>query len=255
MLIDWFTVVAQIVNFIILVALLKHFLYGPLVRTIDAREKRIADRLAEAAAKNREADQHIAKADAQTTEIEVQRAQILNNAQAAADETRKELVRGARESVRALESRWRKDLDREKDSFLDEIRRRASTEMLSITRCALADLANTKLEQATIDVFLEQLQSMDPCALRAIAGSDFSVFSSTELPEEVRQGIREIIGRHLGGPTPIRFETAPSMAWGIELRGCGQRVGWTSDTYLDTLDANLRTALERRVEEPSVIAG
>ena len=29
MLIEWFTVVAQIVNFLILVALLKHFLYGP----------------------------------------------------------------------------------------------------------------------------------------------------------------------------------------------------------------------------------
>ena len=48
MLIDWFTVVAQIVNFLILVALLKHFLYGPLVRAIDAREERIAARLAEA---------------------------------------------------------------------------------------------------------------------------------------------------------------------------------------------------------------
>ena len=32
MLIDWFTVVAQIVNFLVLVALLKHFLYGRLVR-------------------------------------------------------------------------------------------------------------------------------------------------------------------------------------------------------------------------------
>ena len=28
MLIDWFTVVAQIVNFLVLVALLKHFLWG-----------------------------------------------------------------------------------------------------------------------------------------------------------------------------------------------------------------------------------
>ena len=48
MLIDWFTVVAQIVNFLVLVALLKHFLYGRLVEAIDAREKRIAARLAEA---------------------------------------------------------------------------------------------------------------------------------------------------------------------------------------------------------------
>jgi hypothetical protein len=42
MLIDWFTVGAQIVNFLILVWLLKHFLYKPILNAIDAREKRIA---------------------------------------------------------------------------------------------------------------------------------------------------------------------------------------------------------------------
>jgi F-type H+-transporting ATPase subunit b len=48
MLIDWFTVAAQIVNFLVLVALLKHFLWGRLVRAIDEREKRIAGRLSAA---------------------------------------------------------------------------------------------------------------------------------------------------------------------------------------------------------------
>ena len=47
MLIDWFTVLAQIVNFLILVALMKRFLYGPLIAAIDAREQSIAARLAE----------------------------------------------------------------------------------------------------------------------------------------------------------------------------------------------------------------
>ena len=42
MLIDWFTVVAQVVNFLILVWLLKRFLYKPILDAIDAREKRIA---------------------------------------------------------------------------------------------------------------------------------------------------------------------------------------------------------------------
>ena len=42
MLIDWFTVGAQVLNFLILVWLLKHFLYKPILNAIDAREKRIA---------------------------------------------------------------------------------------------------------------------------------------------------------------------------------------------------------------------
>ena len=42
MLIDWFTVGAQIVNFLILVWLLKRYLYKPILSTIEEREKRIS---------------------------------------------------------------------------------------------------------------------------------------------------------------------------------------------------------------------
>ena len=54
MLIDWFTVGAQVVNFLILVWLLKRFLYKPILAAIDAREKRIAAELADANAKKTE---------------------------------------------------------------------------------------------------------------------------------------------------------------------------------------------------------
>ena len=56
MLIDWFTVGAQIVNFLILVWLLKRFLYKPILDAIDAREKRIAAELADADTKKAEAE-------------------------------------------------------------------------------------------------------------------------------------------------------------------------------------------------------
>ena len=54
LLIDWFTVIAQVINFFILVWLLKHFLYKPIINAIDAREKRIADELANAKSKEEE---------------------------------------------------------------------------------------------------------------------------------------------------------------------------------------------------------
>ena len=55
MLINWFTVVAQAINFLILVWLLKRFLYKPILHAIDEREKGIATQLAEAEAKKAEA--------------------------------------------------------------------------------------------------------------------------------------------------------------------------------------------------------
>ena len=51
MIIDWFTVGAQALNFLILVWLMKRFLYKPILHAIDERERRIAVALADANAK------------------------------------------------------------------------------------------------------------------------------------------------------------------------------------------------------------
>ncbi len=51
MLIDWFTVGAQALNFFILVWLMKRFLYKPILDAINAREMLVAKQLAEASAK------------------------------------------------------------------------------------------------------------------------------------------------------------------------------------------------------------
>ena len=49
--IDWFTVIAQVINFLILVWLLKRFLYKPVLNAIAEREKKIAAQLSDAEAK------------------------------------------------------------------------------------------------------------------------------------------------------------------------------------------------------------
>ena len=48
MVIDWFTVGAQLLNFLVLVWLLMRYLYKPVLDAIDAREQRIAAELATA---------------------------------------------------------------------------------------------------------------------------------------------------------------------------------------------------------------
>ena len=56
MLIDWFTVAAQALNFLVLVWLMKRFLYKPILHAIDEREKRIAAEMANADKKKAEAE-------------------------------------------------------------------------------------------------------------------------------------------------------------------------------------------------------
>ena len=80
MLIDWFTVVAQALNFLILVWLMKRFLYKPVLNAIDAREKRIAMELADAKSKKAEAKKDRDEFQQKNEEFDGQRAALLSKA-------------------------------------------------------------------------------------------------------------------------------------------------------------------------------
>ncbi len=53
--INWFTLIAQVINFIILMWLLKRYLYKPILKAIDERENKIKAQLNDAEARKAEA--------------------------------------------------------------------------------------------------------------------------------------------------------------------------------------------------------
>jgi F-type H+-transporting ATPase subunit b len=84
MLIDWFTVGAQALNFIILVWLLKRFLYKPILDAVDAREQRVAAELADADAKMTEAHKQHDAFQRKSDAFDQERAGLLREAEEAA---------------------------------------------------------------------------------------------------------------------------------------------------------------------------
>lgn len=244
MLIDWFTVVAQIVNFLVLVGLLKHFFWERLLKAIDERERGIEHRLAEAEGKNREAGLAVERARVMAAEEEHERARLLGEAQRDAADLRTQAIRDARQSVQALEKKWLDELDREKAAFAGEVRRRAVAQILAVIRRALADLACADLRDCTVRVFVDKLRSLDPAVLREIAaGGELKVVTSGDLSDEQRCAIRQAFG-----PAPLEFTRDPALAWGIELRGGGRKIGWNIDSYLESLEKSLSETLGHPAE-------
>ena len=76
--IDWFTVVAQIINFLVLALLLKHFLYGRVVSAMEQREADIAKRWQAAEQTQHDAEQELATAQHKNRELEEQREELLS---------------------------------------------------------------------------------------------------------------------------------------------------------------------------------
>ena len=102
MLINWFTVIAQAINFLILVWLLKRFLYKPILHAIDEREKGIATQLAEAEAKKAEAQKERDDFQHKNEAFDQERSALLKKATDEANAERQRLLDQARKDADAL---------------------------------------------------------------------------------------------------------------------------------------------------------
>ena len=254
MLADWFTIVAQALNFLILVWLMKRFLYEPVLDAIDEREKRIATELANADAKKAEAQKEHDEFQHKNTEFDQQRAALLSKA---TDEARAEgqrLLEEARKAAVDISSKRQEALKNEEQTLHQAIRQRTQQEVFAIARKALQDLATVSLEERLGEVFTRRLRELNGKAKEALGeaiktASDPAVVHSTfGLPAEQRAAIQNALNETFSAEVRVQFETAPDLIGGIELTTNGQKVAWSIAEYLTSLEEGVDELLKRANE-------
>lgn len=252
MLIDWFTVSAQVVNFLILVWLMKRFLYKPILHAIDAREQRIATELTDADAKKAEAEKEREKFQKNNEEFNRQRNDLLSKAKEEAKAERERLFDEARQAADALRAKRQDALKREQQSLNDEIARRTREEVFAIARKTLMDLAGTSLEERMSEAFTRRLRELNDEAKEGLAkalkiSSDPVLLRSAfELPSEQRAAIQHALNETFSAEIQVRFETAPHVISGIELTANGRKVAWSIAAYLASLEKSIGDLLKEQ---------
>ena len=251
MLVDWFTVGAQALNFLILVWLMKRYLYKPILTAIDARERKIAAELADADAKRAEAQKDRDEFQHKNEEFDQQRASLLKKATDDANAERQRLIEEARTAADALTAKRQEALRDDAKSLSLAIRRRTQQEVFAITRRALTDLATTSLEERLGEVFTRRLRELDGPAKAGLAealktAADPAVVRSAfDLPTEQRAAIQNALNEAFSADIRLRFETMPDLIGGIELTTNGQKVAWSIADYLGAMEKSVGELLNQ----------
>jgi F-type H+-transporting ATPase subunit b len=242
MLIDWFTVGAQIINFIVLVWLLKRFLYKPILNAIDTREKKIATELTDADAKKVQAQKESDDFKAKNAAFDNERVALMGKVEQDAKAERDRLFSEARKDADGLRIIQATALQNDRTRLEGEIRRLAVGETFEIARKALADLATVSLEERMGEVFTRRLRELDPksketlgAALRS-SSEPALVRSAFDLGQMQRSAIQSALNEDFSAEIRLRFEIAPEIICGIELTTNGQKVGWSVAGYLVSLE-------------------
>ena len=248
--IDWFTFGAQLVNFLILIGLLRRYLYGPVMDAMDEREHNINARLEEARERREAARQKAEEYEAMQEAFEAERDERWHEVEEAAEERRRALIDEAREEVEHLARAWRESLKQERETFLQTLSERAVEETVALTRRVLRDLANAELEAQALGRFVEHLAHLEGderSALEdAFAASEgqATVRSAFGLSDDQVDRIREALRDYSPADLDLQVETDDALGIGVAVRVGDRKVAWTLERYLTDLVDRVRERLD-----------
>lgn len=242
--IDWLTVAAQIVNFLVLVWLLRRFLYQPVARAMAAREQRIVARLAEAARREEDAAASGARHDQALAEIERTRAQRIEAIEREAAETRQRLLDAARAEVAVAERRWRDGLAREQREFADGLGEDLAAAVGLAARRCVERLADQPLEARAIDRFVDRLASLEADQVGVLRRArSLEVATAFDADARTRHRLEGAIREGFGFDGELHFVRDARLVLGAELRAEALRVSWHAAEFLREAERGIRMRL------------
>ena len=241
MLIDWFTVGAQAVNFLILVWLLKRYLYQPVLAAIDARAKKVAAKIEDAAAQETKAQVAGEELRKRNEAFDRDREGLMHKAADEASAERQRLSESARQDCELLRSKLTQALTAERAELGRQLALRTQAEVFAMARQALSDLAGANLEDRMIELFIARLAGTDvdsgPTRPAPNAGPArvALVRSAFEPAPPGRLKVEAAIRERLGANVVVRFERAPELVCGVELTVDDVKFAWSVSDYLSSL--------------------
>lgn len=220
---SWSTFVLEIINFLVLVWILKHFLYRPVLDVIARRRAGIEQRLADARQLHDDAEALKADYENRMADSEQERqqaraalAQELDEERARQLQVLQTTLAQEREKAQVLESSRRAEAVRETEL-------RALQQAAQFASRLLAATAGPELETRLLDVLLEGLTSLPAeqiASLRKQWGEPpdaIVVASAYPLADEHRQQLEKALRGVIGHTIPVRYERDAGLVAGLHI--------------------------------------
>lgn len=262
--IDWLTVGAQIVNFLVLVWLLQRFLYRPVILAMARREERVENRLSEAKSAREQVEADAERLRRERQALEDAREDVLKAARRAAADLRTRLEDEIREDMEARRRAWLAHLEEDRHVFADRLRRQAGHQVIDIVGRVLRDFAGGDLAARVADTFQDRLAGLETGERERLAEAarraekPALVESSLALADAARSRITRSVRDCVARDIEIDYSEDADLLVGIRLTIGVQTVEWSAKAFLDRLGTTMDEVVEsatRPGDAPARAAG
>jgi F-type H+-transporting ATPase subunit b len=221
----------QIFIFTILFLVLRHFLYSPIMNTLESRKERIAKGLEDA----RQAAIARDKADAEAKKIldaaRAEAAKIRQEATQQAEDTRKGIVAEAEREARAKVEAGREDAEEERNRILSDLRDQVAAISIAAANKLVGDALDEKRQRTLIQEFFAKV----PEGVAGMRGETAEVTSALPLTEAEKQKVQEMLRI-----STVKYKVNPNILGGLIVRVGDEIVDNSVSGQMNALRETLR---------------
>jgi len=215
------TFLFQVVNFLILVGVLRFWLFRPVQAMIDRRQREIEAPLAEAATERSKATQLRAEAERQHLAAAGERERYLLEARRDAEAQRDQLVANARRAADDLVKAGQETLARERAAVESRLQEQAATLAVGLAARLLAASGADGATDHLLDEALRAVESLGGPARdgieRATGPARVQIVSALPVETVRRDAVARRLHRSLGDALEVTFAEDPALIAGVEI--------------------------------------
>lgn len=246
--INWFEILAQIINFFIILFILQKLLYKPVMAAMETRQERILKSQIEADEEMARAKELMDEYSAKIADIDQEKREILDEARKEAEEKREDLLEDYRLEAKTKRKAYLKEVEDEKDNFMESLAKRLGENAVKIASHILSTISSKELEDEVFKSFERDLKG-----LRESISDDrlledqrhISLSSAREMTQDEKNKVEEILRDQIGNFENISYKVNNDLIIGYELNLDTHTVQTSIKNYLEEIEKNIVDRLEK----------
>jgi F-type H+-transporting ATPase subunit b len=218
---SWWTFALQATNFLILVWLLRRFLFKPVSAIVARRKEEVARGMAAASAEKQKALDLQRELQAQRAGIDAERQKAIEEQRPQLAAERKKIIDEARAEAEKIRNQANTQLSEERAAATQELFSRTVELAMNLAERLLRALALPSIEHAFLTRvldYLDRLPAQERAALVSQLGANSLVVTTAhplDAGEEAQW--REQLGKRIGAAAGMKFNSDPALIAGAEI--------------------------------------
>lgn len=254
--IDWFTLIAQIFNLLILLFLLRKFLYLPVLEAVEARQKLIREELKKAEDSRIKAQKAEEQCLQKSLEIERQKQQILADVQREAEKLKANLAEEAENQYHQAKAEWKQRLQSEQKNFDNALQKMVAKHFNRFAEKAMRQMADTELNELITGQFITKIKELPDNEKKQLQAGfqkqkKIVVQTAQPLSFELYQQIENVLRSEcdIAENAKLQYEVNPDIIGGIILQSGEYMTQWSLDLYLREFKQTMAKEVSRLINK------